>query len=580
MALINAPEGFRRAKDVVNIQNNFLQIMSGQTHTGMNKNEVNFLQEAIVNNEIERLIVIAKEFQRQERALFQKFSSKGITDYSMLNKKIEDWNKLIGGNFFFEDSFVQKIVKLMINEQQDDLSSIVQSFINKKLDLKLVLDIMGDGKEDALAKAEDYCVNIIYAGLKGGSSSRKGTLTASFEVEKGSALEKKISSMMKGNQYFHSKGVTFYQKKEKKKDKSLGFEIHFTSDISGSVRGKFIESFSKFYNEENKESKIIAHRSETVDEISQLILSKIPEENTEIKLLVKNILKKELIEVQNYDLNRSTSVIRGSLAEIYWTCFFNFIGLKAKPVGLNLKDIKNRQVPIDLIIEDLGFQVKKYDTFNTSSVFFGLDYGEIKKNEAETLKLNPETVTLKKLFSTQLQLDNEDMESIGRFFISKNYNKPTRDKKYQNEKFEEYKVLYGRFNAAKPEVTIESYVKAHIDKLISTNKDVEMPKDFGFININVGRPTIWLINNNIIPSSIIVEKIIENLKKSLHGENSVFISLKEFTLNLSSFKMNEVWPKKVDIDPAGKMASATGKYLIEVNLESFFNKLLKTLKFS
>ena len=157
--LNTVPEGFRKASDVVDIQNNFLKAISGQTHTSnFKKEELGTIQEAIVNKEIERLRVLAKKFQNQEEVLFQKFSSKGITNYKKLNEKIQEWNESLGGNFLFENSFINKVVQIMKDEQNDDLEALVDQFINKKLDINVVLEVMG------IEKIEDGLVDVIFSG--------------------------------------------------------------------------------------------------------------------------------------------------------------------------------------------------------------------------------------------------------------------------------------------------------------------------------------------------------------------------------------------------------------------------------
>ena len=568
--LNKVPEGFRKASDVVDIQNNFLKAISGQTHTSnFKKEELGTIQEAIVNKEIERLRVLAKKFQNQEEVLFQKFSSKGITNYKKLNEKIQEWNESLGGNFLFENSFINKVVQIMKDEQNDDLEALVDQFINKKLDINVILEVMG------IEKIEDGLVDVIFSGLKGGvAGKRKGTLTTGFKVDSNSSAGKGLSKLVAQGDYFHSSGITIYQKKtpNKKSNNSFSeFEIRFTTDVSGKTKSKIIKDFTDIINQQNdsKDKQVFSHRQESVEKISDLILARIPKVNSETRTLVEKVLKENLIEEQNYDLNKSTSVIKGTLGEIYWTCFFSYIGLKVKPTGLNLKDIYNRQVPTDLVFENIGFQVKQYSEFN-NSVYFGLSYGALKKDGI----LEPEKVSLQNLFATKLQFgDGKANDMVGKFFFSKNYN--LRNEKY--DKKGEYTSIYNRF--APIEASIKTYVEANIDKLIGTNSDIQLADNSAFIEVDVGRPTIWFINDKLIPSSVIVEKIIENLKKSLTGESSVFISLEKFSLDTQSFHTKETWPEKAEPNLKNRMQSAKGEYLISVDLKAFFSKLQKELNF-
>jgi hypothetical protein len=56
-------------------------------------------------------------------------------------------------------------------------------------------------------------------------------------------------------------------------------------------------------------------------------------------------------------VENNTATIRGMLGEVYWTAFFEFLGLKhrAMPVGFDVKDVHGWEIPTDLLYESFGF---------------------------------------------------------------------------------------------------------------------------------------------------------------------------------------------------------------------------------
>jgi hypothetical protein len=43
------------------------------------------------------------------------------------------------------------------------------------------------------------------------------------------------------------------------------------------------------------------------------------------------------------------------LGEVYWTAFFEYLGLKATPVGFDVKDEHGWEIPTDILYESIGF---------------------------------------------------------------------------------------------------------------------------------------------------------------------------------------------------------------------------------
>ena len=75
---------------------------------------------------------------------------------------------------------------------------------------------------------------------------------------------------------------------------------------------------------------------------------------------IDEAIQKFLVESQKINLENNTSVIRGALGEIYWTAFFEFIGVnsnssRALPVGFDVRDIHGWEIPIDILFKKIGF---------------------------------------------------------------------------------------------------------------------------------------------------------------------------------------------------------------------------------
>jgi hypothetical protein len=51
---------------------------------------------------------------------------------------------------------------------------------------------------------------------------------------------------------------------------------------------------------------------------------------------VADVIAKFLVDAQKINVENNSSVIRGMLGEVYWTAFFEYLGLKATPVGFDI----------------------------------------------------------------------------------------------------------------------------------------------------------------------------------------------------------------------------------------------------
>jgi hypothetical protein len=71
---------------------------------------------------------------------------------------------------------------------------------------------------------------------------------------------------------------------------------------------------------------------------------------------INNIIQSFLINEYEIKVGKNSSVIRGALGEIYWNAFFDFIGWTgAIPVGLSVKSVNNKEIPVDILYKEFGF---------------------------------------------------------------------------------------------------------------------------------------------------------------------------------------------------------------------------------
>ena len=159
--------------------------------------------------------------------------------------------------------------------------------------------------------------------------------------------------------------------------------------------------------------------------------------------------------------------------------------------------------------------------------------------------------------------------TIAEMFGAISYNKPNPE--HANDRFEFYESFYqSRMEpkASNP-YALENIMKLYLNKIITidnggTLKDPPIGLKSEYYN------TFWLINDNIIPSSVIIQNIIDRVY-DIDTHSLVDIKLN----NIEETKATPVWPN----EPAktANLASMANRWKIDYTTTFDFTEIMKSI---
>ena len=545
---MKAPSSFQTVQEVIGIQNSILSIISGGTRTGVNDQDFDLIG-IIKQKELTELAELQRQLETLENNLL---ISLGVEDFNELYRKTQEW-KNSGASAILQDASLIEKIQLEIDQAREaNLLMAVEKFQNQALTREQMIDLFGEEIDGLISSVP----TIISGGIRGGSGSRAGTISISFQSN--TIADKK--SYTKSEVI---KGMTIFQRGKTSKSKGPNVEIHFTQNISSSNQAKLTEKMTKILRDSGQQVKLVT-RSDTYEAIKDRILSYLPSGGngyTKAREAIDRVITHFLIDEYDIKMGRNSSVVRGALGEIYWAAFFDFINVPAVPVGLTAKTTNNKEIPVDILFEEFGFQVKNY-TMKDGVVTFNQHFSK------EVQEMVPNQIPFDKFFANTLELGASASEAIGKFYFSKNYN-------LRNEKIDKegkYSPVEARF--APIEQGIISYIKANQDKLLNLNRNVllKTPELFNE-NFNPGRPILFLINETPLLASAMVQEIINQLSPNFN--DLVYINIKGLEVNSHSFQTSKHWDQSVEPNIAGRLKGSYVSYTIDVNVSGLIDKILK-----
>lgn len=544
---MKAPSSFQTAQEVVDIQNSVLSIISGGIRTGLNDQNYD-----LINKIKQKEIAELTELQRQLKTLEDNLLiGLGIKDFNELYRKTQEW-KSSGASAILQDvGLIEEIQKEIDLAREANLLSAVRKFNNQVLTKEQMIQLFGEEIEELVSSVP----TMISGGVRGGNGSRAGTISISFQsnvvADKKSYTKSEVI-----------KGMTIFQRSKTSRSKGPNVEIHFTQNISSTNQAKLTEKMAKILREQGQEVDLVT-RADTYRAIKERILQHLPNGGNgyaRTREIIDRVITRFLVEEYDIKMGRNSSVVRGALGEIYWTAFFDFINVPAIPVGLKAKTTTNKEIPVDILFREFGFQVKNY-TMKNGIVTFNQHFSK------EVQEMVPNQIPFDKFFANTLELGASATEAIGKFYFSKNYN-------LRNEEIDtkgRYIPIEARFQPIEP--AIVSYIKANQDKLLNLNKNVSLktPELFNE-NFNPGRPVLFLINETPLLASAMVQEIINQLIPNFN--DTVYINIKGLEVNSHSFQTSKHWPQSVEPNITGRLKGSYVTYTIDVDVSGLVNKIL------
>ena len=196
--------------------------------------------------------------------------------------------------------------------------------------------------------------------------------------------------------------------------------------------------------------------------------------------------------LNRYDLKENIPSIKGFLGEVHAAAFFDYIlGKKGAvvPTGAMKDATTGQEIPIDLVIEGFGLQIKNYRLYKDKVTFLRREENSMQMGNFIEQRLNPE----------------DSIENIMKeFFASYQFNQPVPDAS------DRYKQIYKRFSM---EDRIKGVFDGYIDNLMKISSKFNVAGDTLWGTKDLYFNTIFMISDKLVPASKILESIRAELDK-------------------------------------------------------------------
>lgn len=537
--------GFNTIEDVRIRQRNLLSLgsLSDTTYE---------LKEQIRQKEIQRLESALDFLQTQEAKLIEKLGSiEGIQD------RLEQWNRssasldtsfLPGGSDFqqtygtivaqiqsdwFNKNYTQE-VKDEINNPNSNFYQTINSIITE--------DTI-TGKNKIIDKIVESLYSATKIGNRGGINLNRNIdelrqrLKLTIINQNNKVRELKPNSKLKPTDY-------------------ITFDID-TEGMSSSLANQVGTIISRL----NKKFVTVDYDTDVRQKISDYIIKKIggnPNDYSTPQNAIASELIKNFVTNQNIDIHRNYPSAIGFLGEIYWDAFWKFIigGNGVLPVGAKrstgVMDPKT-EIPIDLVFEDIGFQIKNYKI-------------NIRKRSNDYIRFPLSNIQIDNFVGQRLEMPNL-IDPIQEFFFSYKYNRvfdedPYAERNYGHV-FKQFETVLKSF-----EKILRDIADRRIDKIIGLDRQFET--DMGPIvdtdDITNQYNTAYIVGNKIILGSDIIKAMINALTNN-NLESAVQISLPvfDFSYNNGAFS-NLTYPDEGMYDGDAAMKGQMIKYQVQIDI--------------
>ena len=502
------------------------------------------IQEYIKNNAIQHI----ENLKQQIINRINQESGLSIDEIKKIPDLYEAW-KINTKDFFYKiNEEYSKELAFNIGEilpENEMRENFIQTFGNFGQDLS-DLDLIGSFQDVYRVEKE----------LKGGKVT---VVKMVLDTPDFSAIKKKIEQRSK-QKNIYKMDITVTEEDVKGKGKRLIIYADFGSGTATKPFMKYRDYLKKAGEivKDNKKSNDKLVTSENKIELFRSLPS-IQElstntENSYYKYLLNalNIVGKSDALKNLVQLTASQSSFKGAIGEFYWYGFLLFLkdklGLRANPraVGELPKQV---DVPIDLVFQSLGFQVKNYSTNIIKSGYM--------KSTAENISEKIEIANEKKSLSSfmlnsglgNVGLDVNAVEVIGSLYFARSYNRPNPQRK--DKDYPRYNSVYNTL-AYVAEHDVPYYFQTLLPRLMSIDselsfalKEVEDDKEYKELKtdlekLNLGMPELFIINDKIYSTVVLLDEMILLLQQgNKSGSHFVFYEPDISNIELTKMRWNE-----------------------------------------
>lgn len=281
-----------------------------------------------------------------------------------------------------------------------------------------------------------------------------------------------------------------------------------------------------------------------------------------VDIVTAGITNSEVIKCLHYEFyNRAEKdynkwanlyIVQGWLGEVYWNACLSYLFKKkgiSLPTGAKYNAL-GRQMSVDIIVESCGFQVKNW-TFK----------GGVHRSE--------KTLLLGNFLSTRADLMGSFTGDIlAQMFGAISYNKPNED---YPSRIQEYTSFYNSEVAPKAEelTQLTNLFRTRLNKIIEIDNGGLLKEPIN--NEQQFYNTFWLINDKVIPSSIIIKKLIQEI------DSNVGQGLVNFEVTSIEDKGGNVWPQEVNTTALSMANRWRLSYTTEFNIDRLLEEVAKSM---
>lgn len=298
------------------------------------------------------------------------------------------------------------------------------------------------------------------------------------------------------------------------------------------------------------------------DNIRNIIYNKITENITDEE--VKSCIKYEFYNRDDKDYNKWSNlfVVQGWLGEVYWNACLSFLfGKKGVSLPTGAKhNVLGKQLSVDIVVNSCGFQVKNWT---------------IKDNRHRAEK----TMLLGNFLNTRADLLSSFVgEIIAQMFGAISYNKPNEEyastKESMRQSFSEYQTFYEDEVAPKANQwdNLAYIFKTRLNKIIEIDNGGVLKEPIGkekeYFN------TFWLINDKVIPSSVIIRNLIEEINTRI---NMDVVNFEITALEDKAQNGAKTWPEEVNTTNLIMANRWRLSYVTEFNLDTLLEKTIQKM---
>lgn len=299
-------------------------------------------------------------------------------------------------------------------------------------------------------------------------------------------------------------------------------------------------------------------------QIKQTILSGISE-------TAKSYIEDELIErFSQYSRVPEFFNVRGFLGEVYWNACLNYLCGERKatiPTGIKRYVSSGKEIAVDIFLRGCGFQVKNWSLQGAS------------KSER--------TISAQRYFGDFLDsraaiLKTEVGRVIAQVFGALSFNKPNPE--WQDRPgYEDYKSFYNSDLSSIADdrglTDLSDRLQFTLAKILGVNRDELIKGGIAAdgITYDTLQNTFWIIGSHIIPSSLIIQQLIVQLRRIEH--ELAAIAKLEITSMQENKNASVFWPDIPDNRSNLVMANRwTINYDVHFSLEDLITKVINRQK--